>query len=367
MSFLFSFFLWGGNVPFVWAQETTDETIIDSTMPEPSTEDSTIDSTAEELPALPFLDLPENNQYYDAVHFLYDLEIVEGYDDDTFRPYDEINRAETLKILLLAFDEIETAESVEPTELTNATAEATIESEAEAISDNSVKETPTTPYFSDIKEDDWFYPYIQTAYEKGIVSGYADGSFAPENSVNLAEALKMLIKTSGAFNEPYVSPTLIQDQAPDVPKDSWFANYVSYAFTNGLAYIQKDGNLHAGDPMTRGALADLIYRFQNPGIYSGLIEYGVASYYGASFDGCNTSSGTPLNQSEYQSAHKTLPFGSRVRVTNPSNGNTIIVTIVDRGPYVEGRILDLTTGAFEALGKDLSAGVVEVEMEIIYN
>ncbi|MFA5843004.1 MAG: septal ring lytic transglycosylase RlpA family protein [Candidatus Gracilibacteria bacterium] len=322
--FIFSFFLWGGNVPFVYAQET-----------------------------LLFPDLPETDRYYEAIHFLYDLEVVEGYEDNTFRPYDEINRAETLKILLLAFDE---TENVNPVELNDATPDATF------------TEPPTpTLYFSDVQQDDWFFPYIQTAYEKGIVNGYDDGSFAPENTVNLAEALKMLIKTSGTFNEPYVSPTLFEDPAPDVLKDTWYANYVSYAFANGLAYIKKDGNLHAGDPLTRGALADIIYRFKNPGIYSGVMEYGVASYYGQSFDGHNTASGEPLAQNEYQAAHKTLPFGSHVRVTNPANGNTIIVKIVDRGPYVEGRILDLTTGAFEALGKDLSAGVVEVEMEIVYN
>lgn len=347
---IFSLFLWGGNVPFVYAQETTANT--DTSVAEPTVEEnSTEDSIEEPHPALSFSDLPEDNQYYDAVRFLYDLGVVEGYDDGTFRPYDEINRAEALKILLLAFDEIEIEETVDPVELTDTTEDATI----------------STPYFSDVHEEDWFYSYIQTAYEKEIVSGYADGSFAPENTVNLAEALKMLIKTSGAFNEPYVSPTLTQDPTPDVPKDSWYVDYVSYAFTNGLAYIIKDGNLHAENAVTRGELADLIYRFENPGIYSGVMEYGIATYYGTSFDGCNTASGEPLNQSEYQAAHKTLPFGAQVRVTNPANGKTIIVTIVDRGPYVDGRILDLTTSAFEALGKNLSAGVVEVEMEILYN
>jgi len=339
--FIFSFFLWGGSLPFVLAQETSDDTSIETTA-EAATENSTEDSTEtliEEPPALPFSDMTETNRYYDAVHFLYDLDVIQGYDDGTFHPYDEINRAEALKILMLAFDETESL-TVEPT---------------------------PTAYFSDVHDDDWFFPYIQTAYEKKIVSGYADGSFAPENTVNLAEALKMLIKTSGAFNEPYVSPTLTENPAPDVPLDSWYANYVSYAFTNGLTYIEKDGNLHAENAVTRGELADLIYRFKNPGIYSGVMEYGVATYYGASFDGCNTASGEPLVQSEYQAAHKTLPFGTRVRVTNPANGLTIVVKIVDRGPYVDGRILDLTTSAFEALGKNLSAGVVEVEMEILYN
>ncbi|EKD48216.1 MAG: Rare lipoprotein A [uncultured bacterium] len=64
-------------------------------------------------------------------------------------------------------------------------------------------------------------------------------------------------------------------------------------------------------------------------------------------------------------AHKTLPFGTIVRVTNLENGKTIEVTINDRGPYVEGYVLDLSKVAFQMLGR-LSTGVLSVEYEIVY-
>jgi len=63
-------------------------------------------------------------------------------------------------------------------------------------------------------------------------------------------------------------------------------------------------------------------------------------------------------------AHKTLPFGSHVRVTNLANGRTIVVTIVDRGPFIRGRVIDVSTVAADALGFR-SRGVTKVRLELI--
>src|SRR4249919_962127 len=76
-----------------------------------------------------------------------------------------------------------------------------------------------------------------------------------------------------------------------------------------------------------------------------VFESGKASYYSDKFDGRKTASGAVFSQHKLTAAHKTLPFGTKVKVTNLSNGKTVKVRINDRGPFVEGRILDLSKKA----------------------
>jgi peptidoglycan lytic transglycosylase len=79
----------------------------------------------------------------------------------------------------------------------------------------------------------------------------------------------------------------------------------------------------------------------------------VASVYSLgdpSQSGTKTASGTPLNDNAMTAAHKSLPFGSKVKVTNKKNGNAVTVTITDRGPYVKGRCIDLSQAGARALG-----------------
>lgn len=95
-----------------------------------------------------------------------------------------------------------------------------------------------------------------------------------------------------------------------------------------------------------------------------VLESGQASYYGSSFEGRRTASGQVLHMSELVAAHKTLPFGTLVKVTNTSNGKSVIVKIVDRGPYVSGRVIDLSTGAFAQIAS-LSSGVAAVRLAVL--
>jgi rare lipoprotein A len=80
-----------------------------------------------------------------------------------------------------------------------------------------------------------------------------------------------------------------------------------------------------------------------------VIGGGVASWYGREFAGRRTASGERFNPSEYTAAHRTLPFGSRVRVTNAS-GESVVVRINDRGPFHGGRVIDLSQAAAAELG-----------------
>jgi rare lipoprotein A len=86
-----------------------------------------------------------------------------------------------------------------------------------------------------------------------------------------------------------------------------------------------------------------------------------ASYYG---DPQTTASGEMFNPSALTAAHKTLPFGTRVRVTNEANGESVIVRINDRGPYAGGRCLDLSTAAMNAVG-GTGAGIITAKYEVL--
>lgn len=93
-------------------------------------------------------------------------------------------------------------------------------------------------------------------------------------------------------------------------------------------------------------------------------ETGLASWYGAKFHGRQTASGELFDRTALTAAHRRLPFGTIVEVTNLRNGRSVTVRISDRGPYVEGRILDLSEAAAERL-EMLESGVEEVSIRIL--
>lgn len=86
-----------------------------------------------------------------------------------------------------------------------------------------------------------------------------------------------------------------------------------------------------------------------------------ASYYGEGFDNNKTANGERFNRWAMTAAHKTLPFGTRLEVSNPRNGKSVIVRINDRGPFIRGRSLDLSEGAAIEIGLK-QRGVGSVEM-----
>lgn len=89
-----------------------------------------------------------------------------------------------------------------------------------------------------------------------------------------------------------------------------------------------------------------------------------ASWYGPGFHGKMTANGEIYNQMALTAAHKELPFGTYLRITNLRNGKSVIVRINDRGPYIEGRDLDLSKGTAIALGM-MKSGVIKVKVEEI--
>lgn len=90
-----------------------------------------------------------------------------------------------------------------------------------------------------------------------------------------------------------------------------------------------------------------------------------ASYYHDKFNGKKTASGSIFNNSEYTAAHKKIPFGTQVLVTNRANNKTVIVTITDRGPFTKGREIDLSKAAFMELSDQKNLGFLIVNLQIL--
>jgi len=96
--------------------------------------------------------------------------------------------------------------------------------------------------------------------------------------------------------------------------------------------------------------------------YLGHKSVGMASWYGGQFHGRRSSDGSRFNKEEYTAAHKVYPFGTLVKVTNLKNSKSCVVKITDRGPYVHGRIIDLSKKAAEDIGV---SGVAKVKLEVV--
>lgn len=95
------------------------------------------------------------------------------------------------------------------------------------------------------------------------------------------------------------------------------------------------------------------------------VQHGKASWYGVRCNGgTRTASGERLSNGAATAAHKTLPMGTKVRVTNLANGKTEVVRINDRGPYTKGRVIDVTEGVAQRLGF-YSNGIVSVKVEVL--
>lgn len=90
-----------------------------------------------------------------------------------------------------------------------------------------------------------------------------------------------------------------------------------------------------------------------------------ASYYHDKFNGRKTASGAKFSNKDYTAAHKKLPFGTKLKVTNVANGKSVIVTVTDRGPFKKSRELDLTKRAFMEITDNKNHGVIYVNIQVL--
>ena len=112
------------------------------------------------------------------------------------------------------------------------------------------------------------------------------------------------------------------------------------------------------------AIFTLAWANASASVPTGEVLKGIASYYHDSLHGRKTASGVPYNKRALTAAHKTLPLGTKVKVTDAATGKSIVVKINDRGPFVKGRIIDLSRRAARELGMERK-GLTKVRVEIL--
>lgn len=172
-----------------------------------------------------FMDVSEVHPHFQAISFLKNEGVIEGYPDGSFKPENSVSRVEVLKFILEGID-------------------------AEIANTNSLP-------FTDTENGTWYADYLQTAIYLGIVDGYPDGSFKPGNTVNKVEFLKMLINAMDVD----VNPEIGYLPFDDVDKDHWFAPYVQFAYRRNL--IDTEGRkFNPQEEMTRENVAEAMYRVQ---------------------------------------------------------------------------------------------------------
>lgn len=145
-------------------------------------------------------------------------------------------------------------------------------------------------------------------------------------------------------------------------------------FFISLTFNAQNGNLNdikkqKIDSIKKDNIADQTLDLDSTIVYKGKFKPFKnkvhASYYAEKFNGRRTASGKKYDSSKLTAAHKKLPFGTIVKVTNLSNGKSVIVEITDRGPFVRGREIDLSRKAFMSIVGNKRSGMAIVSIEIL--
>ncbi len=110
--------------------------------------------------------------------------------------------------------------------------------------------------FDDVSKSEWYFPYVMSGHKESIISGYEDLTFKPASNVNLAELLKIIVLASDAELEDEIK----DDVFIDVNSDIWYAPHALYARNHNIILADEFGYLHAEQPMTRAKVAEVIYR-----------------------------------------------------------------------------------------------------------
>ena len=150
--------------------------------------------------------------------------------------------------------------------------------------------------------------------------------------------------------------------ATEVSVEREVANQGSVMITNlNTMYQNKDEDINV-TPRNKEVANTFEKEIEERSQYTHF-QTGMASYYGGSWHGKKTANGEIFNENSLTAAHKTLPFGTRVKVTNLDNGKSVVVRINNRGPYSKGRVIDLSKAAFSRIAS-ISKGVTRVKLEV---
>ncbi len=278
-----------------------------------------------------FKDVPEGNNYFTAVQYMKKAELIDD-SGEYFDPGKQISRAEAIyyifKIIL----------GYEPE-----------------------KKLLTQKPFNDVPKDGVLTPYITKAIELKIINGYPNNLFKPQKKVILAETVKMTLETERLINSSITFEKPAENVFTDVPANVWFSEHAKTAKDKRIIKFDRDDKMEPSQIVTKGYLTEILYRLLRS---RERIMFGIASFYGGKFNGRKTSSGDVFSSNLLTAAHRTLPFGTKIRVTNLRNSKSVDVVVNDRGPYTKNFTLDLSESAFATIAP-LSNGVIPIEYKIM--
>jgi len=174
-----------------------------------------------------FSDVAPTDYFYTAVNWLYCEGAITGYSDGTFRPYNNTTRGQLTKIIVIARHW--------PIDLTGA------------------------PHFTDVDSTNVFYPFIETAYNRRIVSGYADGTFRPFANVTRGQLSKIIVQAMGWDLDTTGGPHFT-----DVPTTNPFYAFIETAYNHNIISGYSDGTFRWANDATRGQISVIVYRAAAP-------------------------------------------------------------------------------------------------------
>ena len=281
------------------------------------------DQDDEEEPVEPFSDVSDSYVYADAVAWARAEGIVEGYSDNTFRPTAQVNRAEFVKILI------------------------------EAYNVSTVALCRIAP-FADTDLSEWYGPYVLAARCKGVVSGYPDGTFRPDQSINVVEAAKIIANLDAGVN---LEPGQNQE---------WYEVYMKYLYDHDAVVpsIKRIDQL-----VTRGEMVEMMYRLRESDAVSQLPEFSaqdswtgtlernqrpaddIAYDYKLVFDSPYRDSGSQFDPDAPLTASVVVPMNGQLTVDDLEAmvGMHVQVTGAVQAGYAETRVIAATD--IEATGE----------------
>lgn len=173
--------------------------------------------------AMNFSDVLPTDYFYESVRYLYCADVISGYGDGTFRPFNNTTRGQLTKIVVLALGW-------------------------------TLEGCPSTGHFSDVLPGDPFFCFVETAYSHNVISGYGDGTFRPGNNVTRGQLSKVVVL---AMN--WTDPCPSTGHFSDVPPGDPFFCFVETAYGHSIISGYSDGTFRPGNNATRGQIAKIVY------------------------------------------------------------------------------------------------------------
>jgi hypothetical protein len=169
-----------------------------------------------------FTDVQPSDYFYEPVRYLYCAGVISGYADNTFRPYNNTTRGQLTKIVVLA--------------------------------EGFPIDTTGGPHFSDVPTTNPFYPFIETAFNRGLITGYTDGTFRWGSDVTRGQLSKIIV-----LAEEWPIDITGGPHFSDVPENNTFYIWIETAYNHGIISGYADGTFRPNNNATRGQISKIVY------------------------------------------------------------------------------------------------------------